>query len=497
MKKNQINKPNIVLICSDQHNFGVTGCYGDGIIATPNLDRLANEGVVFDAAYCSAPLCVPSRMSFLTGLYPFNNDAIANGSTLASIIPTYAHIAVMTGYHTVLSGRMHFKGPDQRHGFIERLVGETEPLFYWAATHAIFHPLKGKLANMSTPDPLSATGAGNTCYIDYDKTVTGATCSWLDSYGKHKNPRPFLMTVGYVTPHCPYIAPPELYDKYVNQVELEDIPAGEFAQLHPAHKDFIRRAKINAVSHKQRLAAKTAYYGLVDFLDTQIGKVLDSLKKNGMLNNTIVIYFSDHGDLIGEHGRWHKGCFFEGSIRVPLIIKMPDKAHAGKRIKQNVALVDIFPTLCELMNAQVHYKIDGRSLMPLMTRKKPAWDNIVKAEYYEGNCTRMVRKDKWKLNYYSNYGARELFNLEEDSRELKNLSGSRQHKKIEKDLLKLVFNDGWDNNVLKKNDEKLARFGYYEMISKFAQAFGKDSEYYRTAPDFWADVQKCKNWLRK
>jgi choline-sulfatase len=123
-------KPNIVLICTDQHNPAVTGCYGNATVDTPNMDRLAAEGIRFNSAYCSAPMCVPSRMSFLTGLYPFNNGTLDNDGILSSKVPTFAHVAGGNGYRTVLSGRMHFRGPDQYHGFMERIEGDVSPLFY-------------------------------------------------------------------------------------------------------------------------------------------------------------------------------------------------------------------------------------------------------------------------------------------------------------------------------------------------------------------------------
>ncbi len=178
------NKPNILLICSDQHNPMITGCYGDEIIDTPNIDRLSREGATFDSAYCNCPISVPSRLSFLTGLYPFETECLGNDSALDSIVPTYAHMAAIAGYHTVLSGRMHLKGPDQSHGFIERLFGDHAPYEFWAAENSLA-PLNPDLGNMSKPAPLTQVGAGNTSRLDYDKALTEATCAWLRDY--HSN----------------------------------------------------------------------------------------------------------------------------------------------------------------------------------------------------------------------------------------------------------------------------------------------------------------------
>jgi choline-sulfatase len=202
-------QPNILIVCSDQHSVHVSGSYGNKIISTPNLDRLSREGTQFDAAYCNCPLCVPSRMSFLSGLYPFKCDVLNNGCILDSRIPTFPYLLGGAGYHTVLSGRMHFVGPDQLHGFVERLVGDVRPYaFYGLERPFPTSPLPGELAHMEKPDPLQTVGGGSTSLLDYDKAVTEATCQWLNTYSESENNPPFLMAVGFFNPHCPYIAPP-------------------------------------------------------------------------------------------------------------------------------------------------------------------------------------------------------------------------------------------------------------------------------------------------
>ncbi len=477
---------NIILICSDQHNPFVSGAYGNAIIDTPNIDRLSREGVTFDSAYCNNPLCVPSRMSFLTGQYPYQIDAFHNGCSLSSNIPTYAHTATLQGYHTVLSGRMHFKGPDQRHGFIERLAGDISPFTFWANKPNAFSPLKGDLGNASKPDPLTVCGPGNTHYLDFDKAVTQETCLWFDNYAAETAERPFLMTVGYMTPHCPYIAPPELFEKYYNKIDFEKISEDEFNALHPSHKDYIDSVDLPKISGETQKQAKAAYYGLVEFLDTQIGELLASLEKNGLLENTIVVYFSDHGDLIGEHGRWHKSCFYEGSARVPLVIRMPGKPDAGKRISQNVSLVDLFPTVCGWTGFDVQYEIAGNSLRPLLETDNPEWNNVVKAESYrKGGCERMVRKDDWKFCYYSNYDKVELFNLKSDPGEKKNLAEDDAYSGLVEELRKEVFTGGWDGSVYARFDKKMKRFGCNIVFGKYSQVAERDYIEKFIGHDFW------------
>jgi len=309
MKGSYQRRPNILLICSDQHSPYVLGCYGDSIVHTPHLDRLAAEGVTFSSAYCNAPLCGPSRMSFLTGMYPYECDALHNGSTLSSIIPTYAHMLGAAGYHTVLSGRMHFMGPDQRHGFMERLVGDVTSYTHWKG--GIDYPGLGDLGHMGKPDPLLAVGAGHTFDMDYDEKVTEETCKWLRDYHKQKVDMPFLMTVGFFNPHCPYIAPRKLLDKYYDRIPFSLPSREEINALHPFHKAYRELIEIESVPEENLRKAKAAYYGLVELVDSWIGRILSTLDETGLARDTIVIYFSDHGEMLGEHGRWHKGCFLK------------------------------------------------------------------------------------------------------------------------------------------------------------------------------------------
>ncbi|NOY75352.1 MAG: sulfatase-like hydrolase/transferase [Kiritimatiellaeota bacterium] len=463
--RNNHKKPNILLLCSDQHNPYILGCYGDSLVHTPNLDRLAGGGMTFDSAYCNSPLCVPSRMSFLTGMYPYECDALHNGSTLNSIIPTYAHMLGAAGYHTVLSGRMHFMGPDQRHGFMERLVGDVASYTHWKGE--IDYSGLGDLGNMSKPDPLLTVGAGNTFDIDYDQKVAKETCKWLRHYQRRKVDMPFLMTAGFFNPHCPYIAPRELFDKYYEKVPFSTPPKEEIDALHPFHKAYRRVIGVDDVPDENMRKAKVAYYGLVELLDGWIGMILNTLEETGLGGDTIVVYFSDHGEMLGEHGRWHKGCFFEESVRVPLIIRMPGQENTGGRISEVVSLLDLLPTVCEWGDADMFSQVSGKSLIPLMNGITDSRENIVKAEYYDRGCNRMARKGKWKLCFYGNYEDCELYDLESDPYEKHNRADDPICRQVVEELKELVFSDGWNTDVLEKSDDKLNKHRYYEMISNF------------------------------
>ncbi len=487
-------KQNIMLICSDQHNPFITGCYGDQIVETPNLDRLAREGTVFDAAYCNSPLCGPSRMSLMTGNFPFKIGVFGNSCCLNSAIPTFAHIAVAGAYHTTLIGRMDFRGPDQSHGYLERHIGELFPASIWGG-NVSFAPLPEYLGSMSKPNPLETVGAGNTCYLDYDRDVTKVASNWLQNYEKRQPQRPFLMTVGYLSPHCPYIAPPELYSKYAGKVPPPPELTKELVNnLHPLNQDYLRKSGIDQVSQANKIKAKTAYFGLVDFLDQQIGNLLQTLEDCDLLDNTIIVYMSDHGEMLGEHGLWHKGCFYEQSARVPLIVRMPDENAAGKRVAQNVSLVDLFPTICDWVGEHPEYPLAGQSLNPLLEGRNVNRQNLVKAEYYAGDCRRMIVKGHWKLSYYSNSSLVELFNLAEDPGEYNNLAKDPDCQTVLNELSKELYADGWHNKVFSDNEEKLQQFGYYDwLLGKFYQGADApcNADYIH---NYWRP-KKNSNWL--
>ncbi|MBN1511094.1 MAG: sulfatase-like hydrolase/transferase, partial [Phycisphaerae bacterium] len=244
------DKPNILFLLSDQHTPSVTGCYGNGIVRTPNLDRMGTEGAVFDAFYCNAPLCVPSRMSMMTGRHPWKIDVLTNGNTLDSRIPTFAHMVAGAGYRTVLAGRMHFVGSDQRHGFQERVGGDFGLYAYHHGSRpGIFAPLDGHgcIANGTQAAPLLYTGAGDTETIELDRRTNAAARAWIERYAREDGEHPFLLTVGYFSPHCPYIAPPEYYARYEGVVRAPAFTDEDYARLHPIHKAYMDRCGARTV----------------------------------------------------------------------------------------------------------------------------------------------------------------------------------------------------------------------------------------------------------
>jgi choline-sulfatase len=488
-------QPNILIVCSDQHSVHVSGSYGNKIISTPNLDRLSREGTQFDAAYCNCPLCVPSRMSFLSGLYPFKCDVLNNGCILDSRIPTFPYLLGGAGYHTVLSGRMHFVGPDQLHGFVERLVGDVRPYaFYGLERPFPTSPLPGELAHMEKPDPLQTVGGGSTSLLDYDKAVTEATCQWLNTYSESENNPPFLMAVGFFNPHCPYIASPDLYEKYLSQISVDPLTDDECEQLHPFHQDYLQKINIRGIPKENLNKAAAAYYGLVEFLDQSIGQILNTLEQTKLAKDTVIIYISDHGEMLGEHGRWHKGCFYEASSRVPFIIKIPGQ-QGGKIVSTPVFLVDLLPTLADLGRAEIPAPVDGSSLLPLIFDPSAQIEKPVLVEYYDArNINRMARLGQWKLNYYGRYDSYELFDLNADPKESNNIYSYMKNSSVVKDLKGMLFGDGWNKNIAVDFDKRMNQMGYWKSRINFARGMSHD-RLLKNIPGYWAPIENAKNFL--
>jgi len=415
-------RANVLLIMSDQHNARVMGCSGDVAAHTPALDALAARGVRFESAYCPFPLCGPSRMSFMTARLPGRIDCLDNASQLCSDIPTFAHAFSAAGHETVLAGRMHFVGPDQRHGFRQRLLSDVTTA--WVNRAWDLEPVLGELDDTPgySAQSILKSGPGRTGYHAYDEAVTRAAVDWLDARAARRSDEGFLLVVGYVSPHPPYVAPPDLFDLCQGRVPVllaGDCPAD---CLHPE----LRAQRTLAdgpprVTDDDRMRARTAYYGLCTFLDRQVEQVLAALDRGGWRDHTIVVYTSDHGDQIGRHGLWWKSTFYEGSVGVPLIIAGPG-SPAGLTVSANVSLMDVGPTLLDMLEMPPMPLVDGRSFRCLLEGRSHLWPDLALAEGFSTSrrpCPmRMVREGPWKLNYYAGHRP-ELFNVAHDPDEFR------------------------------------------------------------------------------
>lgn len=453
-------RPNLLYIHSDQHNPAVIGCYGDPLVQTPNLDSLAAKGVLFTNVYCPSPVCVPSRMSMLAGKYPSEIEVWTNNHILDSGVPTFAHAMGAAGYHPVLIGRMHGLGPDQLHGYAERLVGD----------HGGNYPGNG-VAPKNMRAGLQQSGSGQSSYQVHDEDVTTSTVNYLDRLGVQKRAglptEPFSLSVGFMLPHSPYVARQEDYKLYQDVMTLPKHPEPYSDALHPYFKWWREWGNLIDVPEAEILSARTAYWALVTRMDIMIGEILEALRKNDLAENTLIIYSSDHGDQMGEHGLWMKRTFYEASVKVPAILSWPGALPEGVQCDHVLSSLDLNATMLEALDAPPLPNARGRSVLDLVRQPDTEWEDLAFSEYctYEDCLHRMIRRDEWKLNYYHGQEP-QLFNLAEDPDELSDRAQDANCREIRERLTAEVM-EGWDPEaVANKMEQKRANI---EIIRAWAE----------------------------
>lgn len=435
---------------SDQHSKHVLGCYGNDIVRTPNLDRLAAEGMKFTNAYCPAPLCVPSRMSFMTSRMPTDNRVWNNQHILPSGIPTWAHVLGAAGYETSLIGRMHFLGPDQRHGFKNRPIGEAcaRP----PGTPVTGGPMWTKFSSSTSGQcrqSVEIAGKGHTHFQWFDEERTKVAMEYFRNYASAKQERPFAAVLGYTLPHCPFVALKELFDYYYPLIDIPDIESSQPADI--ARFRELRGIKDDIPEEKIRVA-RAAYFGMVEHMDRLIGRVLDCLDETGLSENTLVVYCSDHGEMAGEHGCWWKSNYYEGSVGVPLISRLPNIIESGSESDAVCNLIDLGATFADMSGGSFSPAVAGRSLWQTLNGNTPKnWENTTFSELVEirgMTPSRMIRDGKWKLWMTDGNPHPVLFNLEDDPNELHDLGEDPAYAKVRKILLKKLY-DNWEPAIIK------------------------------------------------
>ncbi|MDF2959538.1 MAG: hypothetical protein K0S39_1273 [Paenibacillus sp.] len=428
-------RPNILIVMSDEHAAHMAGCYGHPEVKTPQMDRLAAQGIRFDNAYCNSPMCVPSRMSFLTGQYAFQVDGWDNGSPLRADTPTFAHYFEASDYETVLCGRMHMVGEDRLHGFGKRLFDDMDS---WKSYNQ--KPARTPEARRSSNSHVTQCGPGQGSWQQYDAHVADLSLRYLEAKAEFGYAKPWLMVSGFMFPHFPLIAPPEYYQLYdPDKLKLPEWMNERLEDQHPAIRQ-LRYTFCNdqPVPEETVRKALASYYGLITLVDDYLGRMLDVVDGSSLKENTIVVYISDHGEMAGQHGIWQKQCFYESSVKVPMIIRMPE-CLGGKSIKENVSLVDLIPTILELAGIKLPSSLSGRSLLPLIhDSNKAAAPRVVFSEYHAQGMLHaafMIKKENYKYNYYAEYPDQpELFQLDTDPGEQVNLAGRAEMASILREM---------------------------------------------------------------
>jgi choline-sulfatase len=424
------NRPNFLILMADQLTARALPAYGNRVAKTPHIDALATAGVVFDSFYCNSPLCAPSRFSFLSGRQVSAIGAYDNAAEFPAQVPTFAHYLRRAGYQTVLSGKMHFCGADQLHGFEERLTTDIYPAdFGWTPDWTRFEHRPSWYHSMD-----SVTQAGSctrTNQTDFDDEVIYHARQKLFDMARAKDRRPFCMVASMTHPHDPYVIPQRYWDRYEG-VEI-DMPRVRMTadQLDPHSRRLRHVCGLDSqpVNEAQVRAARRAYYGSVSYVDDQIGTLLAALSDSLFAVNTVVLLLADHGDMLGERGLWYKMNFFEPACRIPLIVHAPGR-FAAHRVAGSASLVDILPTLCELAGhepAEYATPLDGSSLASQLAGAVGR-DEVIGEYLAEGAIAPlvMIKRGRYKF-VHSPVDPDQLYDLAEDPDEVRNLAPMPQH----------------------------------------------------------------------
>lgn len=447
-------RPNILFIMADQLAPQALSVHGNKVCKTPHIDELAEKGIIFDAAYCAYPLCAPARFSLLSGRLTPKIRAFDNANEFSAEIPTIAHYLRDLNYRTTLCGKMHFIGPDQLHGFGERLVTDVYPAgFAW--TPDWDRGPSHRPAGVDLSAVLQAGPCIRSLQMDYDDEVEYYARQELYDRARDRDGRPFFLVVSFTQPHLPYTPGQEYWDRYRHEdIELPTVPEIPFEQLDPMSRGlyFAHGRDGCQVGAEQIRNVRHGYYGMISCIDDKIGRILAVLKETGLDENTIVVLTSDHGEMLGERGMWYKHCFFEWSVRVPLIITY-SKQLAPRRVVEPVSHIDLLPTLLDFADNGCYRgeteEIDGQSLLPLMSSASENDHKPVISDYASiGPCVpcRMIRVGAWKMIYIYEQDPL-LFNLEKDPTELQNLCDSLEGKGMREKLEAALLTD-WDPRAI-------------------------------------------------
>tara|TARA_Y100000588_G_scaffold151528_1_gene165551 strand:+ start:7053 stop:8522 length:1470 start_codon:yes stop_codon:yes gene_type:complete len=424
-------RPNVLFIAVDDLNTRL-GCYGFDHIVSPNIDRLAREGVRFDRAYCQYPSCGPSRTSVLTGLRPQTTGMLHNKMVWRDLVPnavTLPQYFMKHGYYTARVGKVFHQavpmdigtsGPDDPGSWNEvvnprgRDKEEEDLLTVYSPTLRI-------------ADAMSFLKADGTNSEQTDGKVVDETIRLLS---EHKN-KPFFIAAGLYRPHLPYIAPKQYFDLYsIEETAFPSLPVDYRERVPDAALSSTHIWPNFGTTELQVRECILAYDACVSFVDAQIGRLIEAVDRLGLRQKTIIVLWGDHGYHLGEHGLWRKNSLYEESARAPLIFNVPGLKADSSDCPRIVEFVDIYPTLAELAGLEVPAELEGVSLLPLLKNPNAQWDRPAFTQvFFSEIAGYSVRTDRWRYVEWGNRGDQgmELYDQESDPKELNNLAGSTEH----------------------------------------------------------------------
>jgi len=447
-------RPNILWICTDQQRWDTIAALGNAHIRTPNIDRLVHGGTAFDHAFCQSPVCTPSRASFLTGRYPSTVHGCCNGNTLwGEGAPLISRLLADSGYDCGLVGKFHLAAGFGR--LEPRPLDDGYRLFEWSHAPRDDWPVGHAWREWVTAQgqDLAALCQHPTQFPPQLHRETWCTTRAIDFIESERPPdQPWLLSLNYYYPHPPFTPPQAYLDRY----DPADMPGPHFresdlaAQQALAAVDF--QTDVRPPEDFDARAVQAAYYGMIEQLDEQLGRLLDALERSGQRERTLILFMSDHGEMLGDHGLLLKGCrFYEGLVRVPMIWAWPGQIQAGLRSSALCELTDIVPTLLQACGRPAPEGTQGRSLWPILRGDADPRQHrdFVRCEYYRalqdnrrgfrGTYATMYRDRRYKLVRYHGLGLGELFDLQQDPHEFDNLWAAPDSAQTRLELLQRSF----------------------------------------------------------
>ncbi|MDB9915935.1 sulfatase-like hydrolase/transferase, partial [Alphaproteobacteria bacterium] len=435
----------------------------------PHLDKLAEEGVFFENAYCNSPICVPSRAILATGRHNAEIGYWDNADPYDGKIPSWGHRAVEGNCDSVSIGKLHFLDDQAPTGFSQQI----NPLNVVGGIGDLLGLIRQELpVRKGAANYAKDVGSGETSYSNYDKQITEDAQSWI--LNRKLSDKPWVLFVSFVCPHFPLIAPEEFYNMYPeNEVPWPLLYNEDQRSHHPYYKAMSKCMNYDDYFDEEKVRKATAaYFGLCTFLDNNIGKVLNTLKQSEFADNTNIIYTSDHGDALGMRGMWAKSTMFEESAGIPMILKGPD-IPKSKKVKTPVSLIDIFPTVIDSLKLKQNIEDNdllGKSLLKISYENND-YQRVVLSEYHAAASpvgAFMLRKGKFKYVYFAEGYDPQLFNLEDDQYEQNDLANDKKHKEIieefYQDLLKICDPEEVNNRAKKEQQKKIEKHGGVEKI---------------------------------
>ena len=429
-----MNKPNILFLFSDEHQAAVLGCAGHPFIKTPNLDRLAAMGTRFTNAYTPSPICVPARASLATGLSVNKLRLWDNGMPYTGTPQGWGHQLQAIGVPCESIGKLHYRSEEDDNGF----DAEHIPMMVKDGVGMVWASFRKQDERWSPGSRMLGEyiGPGESPYTRYDSAVTERTLEWLDNAPD----QPWVLYSGLVAPHFPLVVPQEFYDMYPEgSIPEPKLTLASGYKRHPwvELQNGLFDSEADFESPEERQRAFSAYYGLVSWLDYNIGLILDKLEANGQLENTLIIYSSDHGDNVGARGLWGKSVLYNEAVKVPLIMAGPGVPVAVEETP--VSLIDIAATI------STHFDLEnlsegGRCLKEVIQNPDP--NRPAFSEYHAAGAVTggyMWREGRFKLHYYVDF-APELFDLEADPEELNDLGTDPDYAAVLEQLVQNLRN---------------------------------------------------------